>query len=364
MKFKDFIAKIPLYAYITVGVALFCALIHLVSVFVSPFADFFNTTVAAFFRLILAKLTGWIPISLAEIMIILLPVIIGVLIFFTVRAVKKQYIIKFLAIFFSSITIFYSLFVLTFATGYRGTPLEKKLGLERAAVNVADLKSTTEIVVDKLNELVDNIDYGDDCFSNMPYSFSALNDKLNDAYRSGSKKYGSIQSFSSRVKAIMLSEPMTYTHISGVYTFFTGEANVNVNYPEYNHPFTMAHEMAHQRGIAREDEANFVAYLICLESEDNFVRYSAYLNMFEYLSSALGKADGEIQLEMWNKLDVRVIKELFAYSEFFEKYRDNVAADVSDAVNDGYLVSQGQSSGTMSYGLVVELAVAYYKDQG
>ena len=216
------------------------------------------------------------------------------------------------------------------------------------------------IVVNELNALAHKIEYGKDDFSIMPYSFSEMNEKLNAAYKSGSEKYEFIQSLSSNVKQIMLSEPMTYTNISGVYTFFTGEANVNVNYPEYNHPFTTAHEMAHQRGIAREDEANFVAFLICLESGDDYIKYSAYLNMFEYLSSALSSADREANIEIWKLLDARIVKELFAYSDFFDKYRDNVAADVSGAVNDGYLVSQGQISGTRSYGLVVDLAVAYY----
>ena len=60
-------------------------------------------------------------------------------------------------------------------------------------------------------------------------------------------------------------------------------------------------------------------------------------------------------------VDINVRRELAAYSDFFDKYRDNVAADVSGAVNNSYLISQGQTDGTKSYGLVVDLAVAYYK---
>ena len=53
-----------------------------------------------------------------------------------------------------------------------------------------------------------------------------------------------------------------------------------------------------------------------------------------------------------------------AYRACFEKYRDNVAADVSDAVNNGYLQSQGAAEGTRSYGMVVDLAVAYFRKAG
>ena len=53
--------------------------------------------------------------------------------------------------------------------------------------------------------------------------------------------------------------------------------------------------------------------------------------------------------------------DLRCYSEFFDKYRDSVASEVSDAVNDTYLKGQGQTAGSASYGMVVDLAVAYYK---
>ena len=49
-----------------------------------------------------------------------------------------------------------------------------------------------------------------------------------------------------------------------------------------------------------------------------------------------------------------------AYSAFFDKYRENVVADVSEVVNDTYLKVQG-TEGTRSYGMVTDLAVAYYK---
>ncbi|MEG2118101.1 MAG: DUF3810 domain-containing protein, partial [Clostridia bacterium] len=171
-----------------------------------------------------------------------------------------------------------------------------------------------------------------------------------------------ISSFTSRPKPIMLSEPMLYTHISGVYTFFTGEANINTNYPDFLIPYTMAHELSHQRGIAREDEANMVAFLVCLKSRNAYVKYSGLTNMLSYLTSALYKADKDQYNELMAKYyPDQIKKEMKAYSIFFEKYRESVANKVTDAVNNTFLQSQGQSQGTKSYGLVVDLTVAYYK---
>lgn len=92
-----------------------------------------------------------------------------------------------------------------------------------------------------------------------------------------------------KIKQIAVSKLMTYTHIAGVYTYYTGEANLNTNFPSYTLPYTAAHELSHQRGTAREDEANFLAFLVCMESDDEYIKYSGYLNLFEYVAGALYK---------------------------------------------------------------------------
>ncbi len=263
----------------------------------------------------------------------------------------------------SVLSLIFTAFSFLFAAGYRGTTLDKKLGLERTAVSAAELKSTANTVLTELVKLEGEISYAPDGSSIMPYSFFEMDDKLQDAYIKASKKYDFLPSFKSSVKPIILSEPMTYTHISGVYTFFTGESNVNTNFPDYCLPYTAAHELAHQRGIAREDEANFVAFLVCIESGDPYIRYCGYMGVYEYLLSALYSADSTAYYELINKTSRQLVGEIAAYNAFFDKYRDNVVADVSGTVNDNFLQSQGQSAGSRSYGMVVDLAVAYYKDK-
>jgi hypothetical protein len=169
----------------------------------------------------------------------------------------------------------FNLFVWNFAPGYNALPLDQKLGLKRTPVSTEELSATADILLEELKVLEDEILFTESGPSRMPYTYREMNQKLMDAYEEAAKKYDFINHFYSSVKPVMLSEPMTYTHISGVYTFFTGEANINVNFPDYTIPFTAAHELAHQRGIAREDEANFVAFLVCIESEDAYIRYSA-----------------------------------------------------------------------------------------
>jgi hypothetical protein len=327
------------------------------------FADAINRTVSAVGRMLFAKLTGWIPFSFAEMLLLLSPVILATVIVIGAKhfcnTARRMW--TYVACIFSVVCMVFNLFVWNFAPGYNALPLDQKLELERKPVSAEELSKTADILLAELNALEGEIIFTESGASRMPYTYSQMNEKLMQAYDKVCQKYDFISNFHSRVKPVMLSEPMTYTHISGVYTFFTGEANINVNFPDYTIPFTAAHELAHQRGIAREDEANFVAFLVCIESDDVYIRYSGFLNLYEYVASALYSANHELYRENYYKQPQTIINERIAYSKFFDKYRENVVADVSEATNNAYLQSQGATQGTRSYGMVVDLAVAYYR---
>lgn len=338
-------------------------LVHIISMLSQRFADFITRYVASGVRFALAKLTGWIPFSLAEMILILLPCI---LVFLAVKGIKviksdKKYVYsRYLCAVLSIVVTFYSLFVFTLGTSYQGTTLYEKLGVEKPQYeDSADLLALCEYLRDNAKECAEDITFNEMTGSVMPYSRNELNRLLNDACIKAAEKYKFISPLRSNFKDVIMSPYMTYTHISGVYSYYTGEANINTNFPDYTLPFTAAHEMSHQRGIAREEEANFVAYLICMESDDNYIRYSAYTNLLEYVQSALYKADKSAYRAFSYTLGGDIQLEFRAYNAFFEKYRDNMVADVSQAVNNTYLQSQGQSAGTMSYSFVVGLAIAY-----
>ena len=339
--------------------------LHLGFVLSTSFADRFNSSVAAFFRGSLAHLTGWIPFSLAETLILFIPVIFVALLILCIRRSKEGWrrVMYCVSGMLSVIALLYTMFVMTFAAGYHTAPLDEKLGLEKKAVSADQLAYTAVILANRMEEELDEILFFWQDSSVMPYGYDEMSSRLMDAYNCVTEKYPFIQSLDSRIKPIMASEPMTYTHISGVYTMFTGEANVNVNYPDYIIPYAAAHELAHQRGIARENEANFVAFLVCLESDDPYIRYSCLLNMYEFVSSALYSASRSYYTAVQQSLDLRIRHELYAYSRFYDKYRDTVVSTVSETVNNAYLVMQG-TEGTKSYGMVVDLAVAYLLEDG
>ena len=357
--------KLPLISIVIYILTLISAILYFAFTQSPAFADWFNSNISNIGRRLMAWISCWFPFSGAELLFFL---IIPIIVLLSVIGWKhfcnsNRDALTYVGILLSGLCVVGILFVWNFAAGYYASTLDKKLGLEREKSSANDLYQTAELLADELRELSPAITFLPSGESVMPYSIDEMNAKLLDAYDSLSEKYSFIDNFYSRVKPIMLSEPLSYTHITGIYTFFTGEANINVNFPDYTVPYTAAHELAHQRGIAREDEANFVAFLVCMESEDPYIRYSACLSVYEYVISALRSADKSLYSQSYSALPYDVRAEESAYSRFFEKYRKNVVANVSNSINHSYLQSQGAPAGSKSYNMVVDLAVAYYRPQ-
>ncbi len=349
----------PIPCIALIALAPVSAIIHLICRSSVAFSDFMLHYISWIPRFVLAMLTNLLPFSLAETFLMASPIIIVSVTVLAFKLKENTDSWKLICILLSILSCAYTVFVFGFAPGYSGQTLEQRLSLDRKPVSSTELDQTARILLEECEELLDEIEFSYGSSSRMPYSLDEMNRKLNEAYRETAEQYDFIHHFPSNVKYVVLSVPMSYTHITGVYSFFTGEANINVHFPDYTIPYTAAHELSHQRGIAREDEANFMAFLVCVNSDDPYIRYSGYMNLFEYVTNALYAADKDAYIAIWRDLDGRMRGEMNAYREFFEKYRENVAADVSGKVNDNFLQSQGQSEGSKSYGRVVDLAVAY-----
>lgn len=327
------------------------------------FADAVNRYWGSILRVAAAKITGILPFSLAEGLLMASPILLGVLIALAVRCVRHSMRagIRYVCVLLSVVFILFTMFVPMLGIGSSASPLSDRLGFAEEKVSPQQLAETMQWAIDEANQLCNAVDFSFGGASAMPFSdYDRMCRDLMIGYERLHQDHPIFTQFSSSVKPVILSEPMSYTHITGIYTFFTGEANLNVNFPDYSLPFTAAHELAHQRGFAREKEANFMAFLVCIHADNPYTRYSGYVNLVEYLSNALYSADRDLWRETFDTLDMRIRYEMQAYNDFYDKYKDNTVADISNAVNDTYLKVQGQTEGTKSYGLVVDLAVSYY----
>ena len=355
--------RLPIFSLVLLGLALLSFFLVIIARKNVRFAIFFNRRISAAVRALLASATNIVPFSLAELLILLIPVIILLLIAYAIRSQTKTWrsVLVYTVTLLSIVSVIFTVFVFAYGIGYYVPTLDEQLGLDSRPVSPTELKETALWLAEELEQFDNKFQRFSTSSTAMPYSLSEMSNKLMASYKTISEEYPFIQSLNSRIKPVMASVAMSHTHFTGVYTFFTGEANLNVDFPDYTLPFTAAHEFAHQRGIARENEANFMAFLVCTTSEDPYLQYSGYLNLYEYVASALYSADPTLYSEVYSTVPTYAKQEMRAYSAFYEQYRDSEAGQIGSSINNAFLQANGNKEGTKSYGMVVDLAVAYYR---
>jgi len=163
-------------------------------------------------------------------------------------------------------------------------------------------------------------------------------------------------------KPLMLSRLLSVQQLCGIYSPFTIEANYNREMPYFNIPHTICHELSHLKGFMREDEANFIGYLACIGSQSPYFRYSGYLTGWVYAGNALAGVDLEAYYELHSRLEPEAVQDLALNRQFWNGFEGRVA-EASTRLNDKYLRAHRQKDGVRSYGRMVDLMLAYYKDQ-
>lgn len=246
-----------------------------------------------------------------------------------------------------------------FLVQYSAPPISESLGITVSKYSVQQLADTTRTVAELLNREAELVQRDEDGLF-LPADFDTLAASVQDSYKNGSMAELWVRgSRLSPKKAILLSEIMNYLGITGYYFPLTGESIVGGNLIETTTPFTIAHETAHSFGIGPEKEANFAAFLCGVESLDHDVRYGCLFNGFIYLNNALYRADKELWREVYSTLSDSVRADLSAKTAHLDKYETPVK-EVGTTVNDTYIKATGQPDGVKSYGLMVDLIIAYY----
>lgn len=161
-----------------------------------------------------------------------------------------------------------------------------------------------------------------------------------------------------RSKASLYGYFMQYLGIQGYYNPFTGEAQVNGALPQFMLPFVVCHEMAHQSGIAAEDDANLLSYAICTIAPDSAFAYSGYFNLWLYTQSRLKQMDSVLAKSMLESLNPVSHAQLDTLRAIRRKYRNGLS-EYSGALYDSYLRMHNQKDGIKSYNNVALSAWAW-----
>ncbi len=223
-----------------------------------------------------------------------------------------------------------------------------------------DLIATDEYFVELANEYSVKVSRDADGrfkYSTDPYEHSRV------LYDAVSDVFPGLEAPVHKPKQVHFSKVMSYMDFTGFFSPFTGEACINADSPACMTPSVIAHELAHQRGIGAEDEANFVAVITCLEDGDPDHVYSASLLALIHLQNALLKSGDE---DEWQRLkdmySPGVRADLEHNSEYWSKYRGSVVYKATSETYDAFLKSYDQELGRETYGACVDLLVAYYSN--
>ena len=354
---------IPKFTAISFILLIASLIVYRLCIFSPLLSDFVNGTASVAVRYLLSSLTCFVPFSIFEILIILSPFIVIFAVASALRsgATATLRVRRVMAI-LGVVSLIFISYIYTLGIGYYTTSLSEKTGIEdKRDISAEELYYTADILVKRINEHAEELSLVDG-ETVMPYSVDEMSEKLVLAYDKLNDHYSLLTNYRSRVKPVYFSTVMSDLRISGIYSFFTGEANVNVEYPDYCLPNTAAHELAHQRGISRENEANFVAFLVCINSDDPYIRYSGYLSLYEYVASALYRADIELYQEIRACLSPVAIADMRAANAVYKEHEDSVLGRINEKLNDAYLKANG-TEGIVTYGYVTRLAVGYYQSE-
>jgi hypothetical protein len=355
--FKD---SFSLFSIISAGFTLLCILLVLISRASVEAADLLNSTLCFWIRRALALVSDILPFSIFALLVILSPIAVSAIVYFGIRAVKCGRGVRYLVNFLAALLLVYAGNLLCLGISYNTTTVDREMNIPIVEVDADNLASTMISLRDEINSLAPLIKY-ENGVSSPDCTMDGISEKICDSYSEFSREYGFVPDFYSRAKdAGPVSYIMSYLGITGIYTYFTGEANVNTCYPAYDTVFTAAHELSHQRGVLRENEANFMAYIICSRSDDVYLRYSAALNLYSYIASALYRTDPDRYYEIVKGLCDDASKDILASNAVSKKYGDTIFRDISNFVNDLFLKSHG-TDGVVTYGRVVTLAVSYFE---
>jgi len=197
-------------------------------------------------------------------------------------------------------------------------------------------------------------------------AWTAVDAALDEGFRVAARELREPPAFArSRgiAKPVRLSGVMSRMQLAGFFFPWTGEANVNRAMPPFQLPHTMAHEKAHQRGIATEDEANFVGFLAAIRSPSALARYSGHLFAQRQLLGELCARDAAACDALLARRHAGVQRDVDDARAFWARF-EGPAAEAQEAFNDAYLQANGVADGVASYDRSVRLLVVWVRASG
>lgn len=310
--------------------------------------------IGRFFRF----LWGWLPFSVGEILYTLL-LVLGLGYIIKNRKRIKAHPLEFLRNVFVVLSVFYFTFNLVWGLNYYRKPLADKLAI-RDSVTTAEVVALTEGLVAKVNALQENITGDSTLMVQVPYDRPEIFERTIAEYDRLARQFPFLGYDRPSLKKSMYSTLSSYLGIGGYLNPFTNEAHVNALTPVFRFPVVSAHEVGHQVGYSKENETNFIGYLVTMKSEDIYFQYSAAAYALSHCLSAVRRNDEAKFDELFGRINAGVLANYQELSDFHAKYV-NPFEPVFKSMFNTFLKANQQKDGIKSYSKIVELMVGYHE---
>ena len=309
-----------------------------------------------------SSVTGSFPFSLAEVLLCLFTAAF-VILFFYFLFFRIRRFLPFLCVCLAAASFLYTQYICTWQLNYSRLPYAQIRSYPKAVTDREHLTALCQDLAFQINLIRDGHTENSDGVFLMSQTKPEILASIPETYAQSRDLFPELDGKYATPKGIFLSEPLSHLQITGIYIPHTVEANVNMREIPWAFPFTACHESAHQRGFAREDEANYIAYEVCINSDTDDYRYSGLFMGFLYAGNALYKADAQAYFSIYSSLCEGAKRDIRAYDAFWSQY-EGKPAEIEHKINDTYLKANQQSDGVLSYDRMIELLVARYEKYG
>ncbi len=316
-----------------------------------------------YYAILWSSVTQWFPFSLMELGIVLFPFLAVFLIVWVI--VHRRNWKKYLLICLWTVCIVFFWITCTCNVNYNRYPFAVIGELTVRDSSAEELYQLCLRLSKEANLLRAQLTKEDEdgAMQLMDPSIYQMSKTARSSYRDLNEEYGVFNYRTANTKPIFFSHLMSYTDLVGVYCPITMETNVNTDVADYSIPSTMCHELAHFFGFMREDEANFIGYLACIHSDSIEFRYSGTMLALIHAGNKLSEVDMDAYNQLWQQYSEGLVRDLKQNSEYWKQFQQSTVREVSTSINDAYLKANHQTDGVRSYGRMVDLLLAYYREE-
>lgn len=301
-----------------------------------------------FYGAVMSKITSWVPFSLTELSFITLGAgIIALFTFAMIGLKRKKYIGSINRGLEIGCIILLSLNLYTLSCEFAYKRKEMPLPYYEGEVLRTEHVPIYNYYVDDVNLCISELEFEETGEVKTNMSLQELTDEIKKAYAiiDGDDYFAS---HFGGVKPMLSSFIYREFQITGVTYSPLAEANINTLNTKTGIPLTVAHELAHTKGVMREDDANKLAFYVCINSSHPYLRYSAYTAYFSQLSGMVTDYYlKEEEMENLHKVDATFRKTRYYEYQYWEEH--DLLGDIGEFINDLYIKSNGVETGVDSY---------------